>query len=350
VTLSFEQHRLGAREYSPAFVISLLLHLVVFSLLVFAPTKAPEPTILNVELVPQSFFSPAPKQIVSDSQVTLPQPPPPNTTQLASRDSFVEREQVQRGDGGGVPGQQEKMSQQSAPQAERVANQKRAAAAAKQDRRAEPKAVEHTQGPLRDLVLNPAEVVKDVLNPEREPLEERTQQEPRRSSTAAYRAFSRPQGSGAAFIGRGGVADLLPNLPDGDITMLNAKADQYAVFVRRVASQVFGQLRTSGWQSLTANDIRSLQEFTEVRAQLSPQGELMRVTLTSSSGSVRFDEVVKLSAQKGARDPNPPAGAAASDGTIKFIFRAKSWVQYGGNPRNGAPVERRWLLLATGLE
>jgi hypothetical protein len=32
------------------------------------------------------------------------------------------------------------------------------------------------------------------------------------------------------------------------------------------------------------------------------------------------------------------------------VFKAKSWVQGAVNGKTGAPVERRWLLLATGLE
>ena len=42
-------------------------------------------------------------------------------------------------------------------------------------------------------------------------------------------------------------------------------------------------------------------------------------------------------------------GAQAGDGTIHFIFKARSWTQLGANPRSGAPTEYRWLLLATGL-
>src|SRR5690606_20546577 len=74
-------------------------------------------------------------------------------------------------------------------------------------------------------------------------------------SLAGYKAFSRPAGSGARFIGASGAPDHLPSLPDGDITLLNTKANQFAVFVRRVATQVFGELRLTGWESLLASDI-----------------------------------------------------------------------------------------------
>lgn len=170
------------------------------------------------------------------------------------------------------------------------------------------------------------------------------------STRAQYRPFSRPYGSGAQFLGLSGTTDYLPNLPDGDITMLNAKADQYAVFVRRVATQVFSQLRTVGWESMRAEDILNISGYSTVRAVLSPSGELLSVILISESGSRRFDSVLVDATKRGATDPHPPKGAESSDGKIRFIFQSKSWVQGGSNPRTGAPIERRWLLLSTGLE
>ncbi len=169
-------------------------------------------------------------------------------------------------------------------------------------------------------------------------------------SLAEYQAFSRPPGSGAAFLGNAGISDHLPNLPDGDITLLNAKANIYASFVRRVAIQVFTQLRSQGWERLSGQQIRQLSGFTTIEAILSPDGKFIRAQLLESSGSDAFDAVVNLSVSNGARDPNPPEGARAKDGMIHFIFKARSWSQMGVNRRSGAPMEQRWLLLATGLE
>jgi hypothetical protein len=169
-------------------------------------------------------------------------------------------------------------------------------------------------------------------------------------SLSEYQAFSRPPGSGAAFLGTAGISDHLPNLPDGDITLLNAKANIYASFVRRVAIQVFTQLRSQGWEKLSAQQIRQLQGFSTIEAVLSPDGKFLRAQLIESSGSTAFDGVLNLSVQTGARDPNPPTGALAKDGLIHFIFKARSWSQIGVNRRSGAPTEQRWLLLATGLE
>ena len=151
-------------------------------------------------------------------------------------------------------------------------------------------------------------------------------------------------------MGNAGISDHLPNLPDGDITMLNAKANTYASFVRRVAVQVFTQLRSQGWEKLSRQQIQELNDFTTIEAVLSRQGSILGVKVHSSSGSTFFDSVVQLSVKAGAQDPNPPPGAEAGDGLIHFIFKARSWSQMGVNPRSGIPSEHRWLLLATGLE
>jgi hypothetical protein len=170
------------------------------------------------------------------------------------------------------------------------------------------------------------------------------------SDLSKYEAFSRPPGSGATFVGSGGVSDHLPNLPDGDITLLNAKANTYAGFVRRVAVQVFAQLRSQGWEKLTMGEVRRIGDFTTIEAILSPEGRFMTMRIVEGSGSPSFDSVVKQSVAVGARDPNPPAGARASDGKIHFIFKARSWASIGAGGRAGGPSEHRWLLLATGLE
>ena len=164
-----------------------------------------------------------------------------------------------------------------------------------------------------------------------------------------YQAFSRPAGSGAAFIGLSGSSDYLPNLPDGDITLLNTKASQYAVFVRRVATLVFSHMRRTGWETMRASDINRIRDFSTVRAVLDRDGNLIRVTLEEPSGSQRFDETLTLAVKKGAKDPNPPKEALAEDGNFHFIFKSKSWSQLAHNPRTGSPFERRWLLLSTGL-
>jgi TonB family protein len=167
--------------------------------------------------------------------------------------------------------------------------------------------------------------------------------------SSAYRAFSRPPGSGARFQGPLGTPDYLPNLPDGDLTLLNAKANKYAVFVRRVALQVFGEMQRSGWQRLSMKDLQLLTSSTMVEAVLSLEGKLLSVSIREVSGNPRYDESLKQAVKTAARDPHPPASAVAEDGNIHLIFSSRTWVEAGVNGRTQAPMERRWLLLATGL-
>lgn len=165
----------------------------------------------------------------------------------------------------------------------------------------------------------------------------------------SYKPFSRAQGSGARFIGTYGSSSFLPNLPDGDLTLLNTKAEYFAVFVRRVATRVFSELRLSGWENLSKEDIYMIKSFSEVEAVMSLKGDIVRVKLLSSSGSYSFDDVLKNAALKAAKDGNPPSNAKSDDNLIHFIFQAKSWSKLGTNP-NGSYGERRWLLLSTGLK
>lgn len=340
---------------------SALLHLVLLALLnrtALSTTPRPEPSIVSVDLSslptkpsppPPPIVQPeAPRQIVSPSDRTL-EKPPENPRFLSDRDSSVEREQIKRGDPqAGIPGK-------AAPQAPKKVTQPQTKAKQQQPREKESQRQNHalpeeglvqSEKPPKQklaLSLDSATVAKRFS---RRSDESESEEQVVRSPAP----FSRPIGSGAQFFGSQGINDHLPNLPDGDITLLNAKADQHAVFVRRVATQVFSLLRSEGWDLLAPRDILGIRGFSVVRAKMSSQGKLLDVTLEDESGSQRFDKVLIAAAQKGTRDPNPPKGAEAEDGNIYFIFRSKSWVQGGIHPRSGAPLERRWLLLQTGLE
>ena len=169
------------------------------------------------------------------------------------------------------------------------------------------------------------------------------------SKNQNYKPFSRPQGSGAKFDGGFGSSMYLPNLPDGDMTLLNTKAEYFAVFVRRVATRVFSELRLSGWENLSKDDIRMINSFSEIEAIMSLDGNILNVKLLSSSGSSSFDDILKHAVKVVGKDNNPPANAKADDNLIHFIFQAKSWSKMGTNP-NGSLGERRWLLLSTGLK
>lgn len=329
---------------------SLILHALF--LLVLSDIKTVQPP-QPMEVIDVSIEAPKTpttvekkNQMVSPSDKTAENLPPPDTNRLSDTDSTVIKEQIKRGapDAGPVIGKRERSP--TAQQITKSINQERSESQPvkssqqeKSSTKEKAKKIEEGISPkeppkLSDLKLDSNTLLNDFAL---------------KTPKGSPKPFSRPQGSGAMFVGMSGSSDYLPDLPDGDITLLNAKANQFAVFVRRVAIQVFSQIRTMGWQNLSASDIRAIGQDTMVEAVMSPKGELLKVTLEIRSGSGSFDELILKSAQKGARDPNPPEGAKAEDGNVHFIFKSRSWSEISAG-RGGLPTERRWLLLETGLE
>jgi hypothetical protein len=347
--------------------VSIALHLLfVIALLMGRQRHFPAPTVIDVTVELPPGKSPK-KEIISPSD-TKSLRPPEQTNRLSDDNSIAVKEQVRRGDNGGLPGKPserpgERSSQQpeqkpsKEPQKPQAPENQPQTKAHPQEKEPPSKVVRESpqKAPplkhlaLKDLKLDDATLSERFGAP---PAKQLPSQNPTtsQSNLSSYSAFSRPPGSGAAFLGTAGISDHLPNLPDGDITLLNAKANTFAGFVRRVAIQVFTQLRTQGWEQLSRYEIAQLQDFTTIEAILSPDGKFVTMNLLDGSGSLPFDSVVKLSVRAGAQDPNPPEGARASDGRIHFIFKARSWASSSISPRSGAPVEHRWILLATGLE
>ena len=317
----------------PALCISCLLHLFLAQLLLVRSSQDISITAFEVELVPALIERTVAKSIPKPTIVSPPEktdPEPDKRKEFFSDiDASTIKAQLKRGDGldaGAVisKGKGTPAKQNDKPR-KKVANSKT----------------------ISSLKLDQNTLLKEFGKTKPTKLPKDQEQI---TDLNSYRAFSRPFGSGARFLGVTGSSDYLPHLPDGDITLLNTKASRFAVFVRRVATQVFGQLRSSGWANLSFQDIRSIRSFSTVRAVLSPKGKLLKIIVEGTSGNRSFDEVVAEAAQTGAQDPHPPEEAVASDGNIHFIFKARSWTQVLSNSRTGAPSERRWLLLATGLE
>ncbi len=148
-----------------------------------------------------------------------------------------------------------------------------------------------------------------------------------------------------SLSGISGNPDLVSNIFDGEMTLLNAKADRFAVFVRRVALRVFSALKSSNWYEI--GDISSGYQTEEVTilATLDKTGKLINTNLIQSSKSSHFDKVIINSVKKGAWDRNPPLTALTNDGFIKFIFKSKALVKGGPQGRS-----RQWIILSTGLE
>lgn len=322
-------------------LVSVVLHIALVYLLSSGVPTAParevslEVSFIN-EPAPPPQKNSAQTQIVETPDLKESAPPVVETNLRSEKDTSVRQQQIRRGDhpaAGSAP---------QSPQS-RTSNVARNSPA-------------DLKKPATKDAKPPAGQKISTLRLDRETLMEKfsspaapAKSLERISPDVNYRAFSRPAGTGAAFIGRSGSSDFLPNLPDGDITLLNTKAEQFAVFVRRVATQVFSLLRSTGWETLRASDINSMRDHVTVIAILDRSGRLVSVSISTPSGSTRFDETLLSAVKKGARDPNPPPEALAADGRFHFVFKSRSWSQLAHNARTGAPFERRWLLLATGL-
>ena len=327
-----------------------------------------KPQTLDISKAIDVSFELRPPQSSPKKQIVSPpleasQTPPLNTDKLSDVDATAIKEQIQRGTNGGAPGPQTQQppapqsnpQQPAPPQPERKEAQPQKAAPKQPVQKEQPqKQPQQPQNksdlPLKELKLDDATLALRFGNVPKPAAASQKNSATAASDLSNYAAFSRPPGSGAAFLGTAGINDHLPNLPDGDITLLNAKANTYAGFVRRVAVQVFTQLRSQGWEQLNIREVRAIDGYSTIEAILSPDGKFIKLQQIENSGSRSFDSVVQLAVTAGARDPNPPEGARASDGLIHFIFKAKSWAAVGVNNRSGGPVEHRWLLLATGLE
>lgn len=327
-------HGVEADLLGRAVLLSILIHLLIFILFFSTHDRDPAPVpVFTVEIIPRPFQGDRP-QVVSEPQSREVPEPPKQAKLAAEKNRAAEEEQVRKGDGldaAPVTGSK------SGSESEGVQARKEAA----------PSAPSQDPPPL-SLKLSNRELLQEFARNAPKP-EDRLEQLVKPEQSQDYRPFSRPRGSGAKFLGQTGTTDHLPHLPDGDITLLNTKAAKFAVFVRRVATQVFSQLRASGWEQIRAGDIHAIRNYTTVRATLDPSGSLITIALESPSGSVRFDEVVKQSVRAGAKDPHPPEEALAADGKYHFVFRARSWSTVAPSAGGKGVSERRWLLLGTGL-
>lgn len=336
-------------------LLSALLHLVpLYFIGRTVMMEADMPMVVDVIYEPRQNREAelrAMQQIVSPPDQSQPVETEREKKFLSDKDSSADRDVIHRGDSpdaGPVPGrvappQVKARAQLQQPPAPPRVEEKQPRT---QSRNQPPGA---PQQPLKELRLDRMTMMEKFGSDAPKRVDNPLSPQASKGDALNTEPFSRPYGSGAAILGMRGSNDYLPTLPDGDLTLLNAKADRFAVFVRRVATQVFSQIRAAGWENLRGDDVRSISDFATVRATLSLEGELLATSIDDFSGSKRFDEVINEAVEKGTRDNNPPKDAAAADGNIHFIFKAKSWSRYGSS-RNGAPVERRWLVLATGLE
>lgn len=343
--------------------LSLLLHFLLLLLAFFSKTEPAQDPIEVAFLPPEQTLAPQREQIVSPSETT-PQAPKVETNLRSDKDSSTEMEQIKRGLPGSSsppakrvqPQQEQKPVKQTPPKNEAKSAAKLETKSAQKDSSQAAKASPPT---LRLGAGSLLEKLEKKPSPEEETNEARLQalvrgkappQKTEASDTSReqqlreYQPF-RPSSIDSLFSTRSGSADYLPTVQDGEVTLLNAKADRHAIFVRRVALQVFGALRKQSWSEISYSRLKHASNFITVYATMSAEGNLLSVNVRDGSGSSIFDKVVESAVRTGTWDQNPPAGALAEDGTIRFVFKSKTWARRVGDARR----EQRWLLLSTGL-
>jgi hypothetical protein len=274
---------------------------------------------------------PLPEQIVQQPDKGKNEAPP-DTRFKSERDTKVEKEQVKRGEP--KPGESQP---EVKPQA-RPAPRKPPAPPRPQPARNAPPGRESQQLarlPTLDRLLPDAvRLAQEGYGQPPEIAQDAPEEQPHRSLTG---------GNDGLFIPSGpiGTLDYLPDVREGDITLLNTKAEMFAPFVRRVAIRVFQNFWISLKKDLTAPI--AAQEQVEAEAVMDPRGEMIGFTITRRSSRVTLgsDRRLQQACNVGFFDRNPPPGARWEDGNIHFILATE--IQMLG-PQGGM------VILAAGLK
>lgn len=144
---------------------------------------------------------------------------------------------------------------------------------------------------------------------------------------------SAPPPAPGLFSGMRGSFDYLPDVAQGNLTMLNTKADRFAPFVRRVGTRVFQNLLIYQRQNLEASDILAANDVVTARVTLDASGKLKNLEVEDHSGSMAVDQTLIDALRQAAFDDNPPKAAANANGEYEFVFQAQLLAGVGPGPR-----------------
>ncbi len=338
-----------------ALLISLLLHALLFSVLPFvrrAQISLPTPQLLDVDLAPaprpparpasppaQPAVPPAPPIPVPKQQIVAPPEPaedkePEQSRFLSDRNNTVKEEQVHRGEpAAGNPDAQPKAPAPPPPAAK--------AEAPREAPKPAPRAQAARPPAPRPVAAQPSGASRVAALPELDRLLPSAGELLRDDAAAALPTPALVARAPSGTTQRtdllnhgdpwkrsgvtGGSLDLLPSVREGDITLLNTKAEQFAPFVRRVAVRVFENFRIMLRRSLDTGRLQSGQEFATIEAVMDRQGQLIAINPKdrSPSATLSTDRNLQAATREGFFDRNPPPGAESNDGNIHFLFDAR---------------------------
>ena len=357
-----------------ALIVSVLLHGLLLSLLPIlrrAHLEIPTPpALLDVDVLPLPKAQPAPPPpppVAAAPAVPAPQPPPvvvpkqqivsppeqgeekepENARFLSDRNNTVKEETIHRGEPlAGSPDSKH----EAPPKADANAKTEHKAAASKPQPAAGERAKPNPQAaslPKLDELLPPTgDLIREGLVKPQESAPAAPAAAPAQHASIERNDLLRP-GDPWKSGGRGGSMDFLPQVREGDITMLNTKAEQFAPFVRRVAMRVFENFLIALRRGVFNSPQSSAQESVVIEAVMSKQGQLLRIDVKDRSPSIALgtDRILQGACHEGCFDRNPPPGAESNDGNIHFLFESQVAITVdpsGRGPRGG-------VMMAAGL-
>jgi hypothetical protein len=338
----------GTRDIFLALLVSLVVHLLAFAALVMLRNGAPPlpetPPLLDVDVVslppPAVKLQPAPpiappapaKQEPAPPAVSLPakqivSPPdegkeeaPKDTRLLSDRDNTVKEQMVRKGEPepGSSAREPARPAPPPAPPRERPAQAKPRSAPPPAPNDLGSKRMAHAPS-LDQLLPSASQIAREGLadNTNSDAPAEKPSQTERRDVMRYADTF-------APSSGRRGTMDLLPDVHEGDVTLLNTKAELFAPFVRRVAQRVFQSQIITLRRDVPRLGVTTT-EAAAVEAVMNRKGALVSVRVTEQSGTstVSIDRHLQRACQQAFFDLNPPPGAESNDGNIHFVFRTQ---------------------------
>ncbi len=275
--------------------------------------KAPEPPAMKIP-VPEQQIVTAPEGGKSQA--------PEKTRFLSERDVTVEKEMVHRGEP--APGTEDGDVVKPKPQAEKKAAAKENGSPGKKPAAPRPGSTQLAALPRLDQLLPSAvELAGQGYG--------KTEEEIKAAAAAeAEKHRDMVRRKGDAWLPTSqqiGVLDFLPDVQEGDITLLNTKAELFAPFVRRVALRVFQNLIILLRRELASSGLSTRQSIA-AEAVMTRQGDMIGLSITDRSASVSLglDHKLRQACTQGFFDRNPPPGAEAKDGNIHFELHTDAMV------------------------
>ncbi len=362
-----------------AILLSILLHaLVLMSTNALRNLRLPVPSVPTIDVDLASLPPPLPKvrpqaQPKPESAPAVPPPllmpkqqivtppdagvekPPPDTAFLSDRDNTVDQQSVRRGEGPVDKPEEAKVDEAATAEkiAEAKAKPKAAKAKASKPAPVAPRSASRAKPHERTEVASLPKLDKLFPLPGEfaagRPLERDTSES---EEPAAPRNLLR--GGRQAFAISPGVSDYLPTVREGDITLLNTKAERFAPFVRRVAARVFQHLEIQLKRAArSAGNGSAGREYAVVEAVMNKRGELVNARLVERETNTQmtvYKQLLTAARPEVFFDANPPAGAEAADGNIHFVLLVDLMVQVAADPRTGHASTGYYGMAGVGLD